>query len=119
MLRVAFEHRWHLVEPHTAATDLSRGGLPLLVLVSMATTGRNAPHVTEPPKGRRKKTRFQRRLAYKKPLSARLVLDHRIKGDIGVLSDDLILDLFPHVNISGRYQESFSQSTLCAVFNQY
>ncbi|EEP76556.1 peroxisomal biogenesis factor 6 [Uncinocarpus reesii 1704] len=63
----------------------------------MESTTRDPLHVT---KSRRKKPRFQRRLASRKPLSGRLVLDHRLKGDIGVLSDDLVLDLFPHVNLS-------------------
>ncbi|KAI1941875.1 peroxisomal assembly protein [Ophidiomyces ophidiicola] len=64
----------------------------------MESTSQNSRHVTASRKGRRKAC-FQRRPVSKKPLSARLVLDHRIKGDIGVVSDDLVSDLFPHINL--------------------
>lgn len=37
----------------------------------------------------------RRRPSAKEPISARLVLDHRLRGDVGVLSDDLAADLFP------------------------
>ncbi|WEW58587.1 peroxisomal assembly protein [Emydomyces testavorans] len=74
---------------------------------------RDSLHVTKSRQGWQKKARFQRRLRSRKPLSARLLLDHRIKGDTGVLSDDLILDLFPHVNATEP--ETFSDTLYVAV----
>ncbi|KAI2629846.1 peroxisomal biogenesis factor 6 [Hypoxylon sp. NC1633] len=43
-----------------------------------------------------RKRRRRRRLD-KPAISARLVLDNHVKGDIGILSDDLFADLFPHL----------------------
>ncbi|TPX24970.1 peroxisomal assembly protein [Coccidioides immitis] len=68
--------------------------------------GRELQHVPESQKDRRRKTRFLRQPTNRKPLSGRLILDHRIKGDIGVLSDDLVLDLFPHLNTSGNIPDT-------------
>ncbi|KEY70029.1 hypothetical protein S7711_04044 [Stachybotrys chartarum IBT 7711] len=44
---------------------------------------------------RRKKLR--RRRQDKPAISARIVLDDHIKGDVGILSEDLFADLFPHL----------------------
>ncbi|KAI1107538.1 peroxisomal biogenesis factor 6 [Jackrogersella minutella] len=41
--------------------------------------------------------RRRRRRQDKPAISARLVLDNHVKGDIGILSDDLFADLFPHL----------------------
>ncbi|KAI0013490.1 peroxisomal biogenesis factor 6 [Xylariaceae sp. FL0662B] len=41
--------------------------------------------------------RRRRRRQDKPAISARLVLDDHVKGDIGILSDDLFADLFPHL----------------------
>ncbi|KAJ8119239.1 hypothetical protein ONZ43_g3773 [Nemania bipapillata] len=41
--------------------------------------------------------RRRRRRQDKPPISARLVLDDHVKGDVGILSDDLFADLFPHL----------------------
>ncbi|KAI0100048.1 peroxisomal biogenesis factor 6 [Nemania sp. FL0031] len=41
--------------------------------------------------------RSRRRRQDKPPISARLVLDDHVKGDVGILSDDLFADLFPHL----------------------
>ncbi|KAK2764468.1 peroxisomal assembly protein [Arachnomyces sp. PD_36] len=58
-----------------------------------------APHTIDHPKRRRRKggagKRNRKNLRSKSPLSARLVLDHHLRGDLGVLSDDLVTDLFP------------------------
>ncbi|KAI0418062.1 peroxisomal biogenesis factor 6 [Xylaria grammica] len=43
------------------------------------------------------RTRRRRRRQDKPPISARLVLDDHVKGDVGILSDDLFADLFPHL----------------------
>jgi peroxin-6 len=43
------------------------------------------------------KQRSRRRRQDKPPASARLILDDRIKGDVGLLSDDLFADLYPHI----------------------
>jgi len=42
------------------------------------------------PRKRRRRRRLDR-----PAISARLVLDDRIKGEVGVLSEDLFADLFP------------------------
>lgn len=41
--------------------------------------------------------RRRRRRQDKPAISARLVLDNHVKGDVGILSDDLFADLFPHL----------------------
>lgn len=51
-------------------------------------------HAFDHPKKRR------RRLRNKNALSARLVLDDSLRGDAGVLSDDLYSDLFPNATTS-------------------
>ncbi|KAK7922933.1 peroxin-6 [Apiospora marii] len=43
------------------------------------------------------KRRCRRRRKDKSPITARLVLDEQVKGDIGIVSDDLFADLFPHL----------------------
>lgn len=43
-----------------------------------------------------KRRRRRRRRQDKPPVSARLVLDNQIKGDVGILSEDLFRELFPH-----------------------
>ncbi|KAI1631538.1 hypothetical protein F4809DRAFT_631844 [Biscogniauxia mediterranea] len=48
------------------------------------------------PATRRKRRR--RRRQDRPPISARLVLDGHVKGDVGFLSDDLFADLFPHLH---------------------
>jgi peroxin-6 len=42
------------------------------------------------PRKRRRRRRLDR-----PPISARLLLDDRMKGEVGVLSEDLFNDLFP------------------------
>ncbi|KAL2008801.1 hypothetical protein VTN00DRAFT_6995 [Thermoascus crustaceus] len=42
----------------------------------------------------------RRRLRNRAPISARLVLDQSLRGDVGVLSDDLVTDLFPGSNLA-------------------
>ncbi|KAI1385041.1 peroxisomal biogenesis factor 6 [Hypoxylon trugodes] len=49
---------------------------------------------TRDPAAHRKR---RRRRQDKPAISARLVLDNHVKGDIGILSDDLFADLFPHL----------------------
>ncbi|KAI0409763.1 peroxisomal biogenesis factor 6 [Xylaria palmicola] len=44
--------------------------------------------------------RRRRRRHDKPPISARLVLDDHVKGDVGILSDDLFADLFPQLQRS-------------------
>ena len=45
---------------------------------------------------RRGRRRNRRRRQDKPPVSARLVLDDQIRGDVGVVSEDLFNELFPH-----------------------
>ncbi|KAI8632313.1 peroxisomal biogenesis factor 6 [Xylariaceae sp. FL1651] len=57
-------------------------------MAAMATSSRTSdPH----------RKRRRRRRQDKPPISARLVLDDHVKGDVGILSDDLFADLFPHL----------------------
>lgn len=46
--------------------------------------------------------RKRRRRQDKPAISARLVLDDHVKGDVGIISDDLFVDLFPHLQ-DGKY----------------
>jgi peroxin-6 len=64
-------------------------------------------HVPDHPKKRRRKPVNRRRLRSKDPISARLVLDHQLRGDIGVLSDDLVADLFPSLSLEGEVFRDF------------
>ncbi|GAP86155.2 putative peroxisomal biogenesis factor 6 [Rosellinia necatrix] len=41
----------------------------------------------------------RRRRQDKPPITARLVLDDHVKGDVGIVSDDLFADLFPHLQL--------------------
>ncbi|KAI8226515.1 Peroxisomal biogenesis factor 6 [Colletotrichum sp. SAR 10_96] len=51
-----------------------------------------------PPSQARRSRRTRRRRQDKPSLSARLILDdHEVRGDIGILSEDLFADLFPHL----------------------
>jgi peroxin-6 len=59
----------------------------------------DAPNgVPHPRKRRRRRRRLDR-----PAISARLLLDDRIKGEVGVLSEDLFTDLFPGFKPSGVY----------------
>lgn len=52
------------------------------------------------PRRSTKKRRSKRRRQDKPAISARLVLDDHVKSDVGILSDDLFADLFPHLRDS-------------------
>lgn len=52
----------------------------------------NGPH----PRKRRRRRRLDR-----PAISARLLLDERLKGELGVLSEDLFEDLFPGAKHAG------------------
>lgn len=52
------------------------------------------------PRKRRRRRRLDR-----PAISARLLLDERIKGEEGVLSEDLFSDLFPGSKASGEWNE--------------
>lgn len=52
--------------------------------------------------------RKRRRRQDKPAISARLVLDDHVKGDVGILSEDLFSDLFPHLT-----HRSFVRSSCC------
>ncbi|KAI2629022.1 peroxisomal biogenesis factor 6 [Xylaria nigripes] len=54
--------------------------------------GRAQDHRRKPTR-----TRGRRRRPDKPPISARLLLDDQVKGDVGFLSEDLFVDLFPHL----------------------
>ncbi|EFE38049.1 hypothetical protein TRV_07300, partial [Trichophyton verrucosum HKI 0517] len=44
---------------------------------------------------RRRKEALRQRKNNKGPISSRLMLDIRLKGEVGVISDELLVDLFP------------------------
>ncbi|KAL0939293.1 peroxisomal biogenesis factor 6 [Colletotrichum truncatum] len=51
-----------------------------------------------PPSQARRSKRTRRRRQDKPSISARLILDdHEVRGDVGILSEDLFTDLFPHL----------------------
>jgi len=52
------------------------------------------------PRKRRRRRRFDR-----PAISARLLLDERMKGEVGVLSEDLFSDLFPGFRASSRHED--------------
>lgn len=52
--------------------------------------------------GRHPRKRRRRRRLDRPAISARLLLDDRLKGEEGVLSEDLFNDLFPWAVNSGR-----------------
>jgi peroxin-6 len=47
--------------------------------------------------------RKRRRRQDKPAINARLVLDDHVKGDVGILSEDLFNDLFPAIGQGGLY----------------
>ncbi|PGH17223.1 hypothetical protein AJ80_04932 [Polytolypa hystricis UAMH7299] len=63
----------------------------------MELTGHGRPE--HPKRQRQRKGGVRRRIRSKIPVSARLVLDHQLSGDVGTLSEDLVADLFPGVNV--------------------
>ncbi|KAK1521709.1 peroxisomal biogenesis factor 6 [Colletotrichum paranaense] len=51
-----------------------------------------------PPSQARRNRRARRRRQDKPAISARLILDdHNVRGDVGIISEDLFADLFPHL----------------------
>jgi peroxin-6 len=56
----------------------------------------DAPNGVPHPRKRRRRRRLDR-----PAISARLLLDDRMKGEVGVLSEDLFTDLFPGLKASG------------------
>jgi peroxin-6 len=52
------------------------------------------------PRKRRRRRRVDRPAT-----SARLLLDDRMKGEVGVLSEDLFTDLFPGFKASGMHRD--------------
>jgi hypothetical protein len=45
---------------------------------------------------------MRKRIRARSPISGRLLLDNHLRGDTAVLSDDLVTDLFPNVNLTGK-----------------
>lgn len=58
------------------------------------------------PHHRKRKRRRQDKLA----ITARLVLDDHVKGDVGILSEDLFADLFPAIAPGKRIQYLLGES---------
>ncbi|KAJ5153416.1 Peroxisomal biogenesis factor 6 [Penicillium canariense] len=53
---------------------------------------------SQQPRQRRKRV-VKRRLHNKPPIAARLALDHQLRGNVGLLSEDLAKDLFPQQSL--------------------
>ncbi|KAL1961798.1 hypothetical protein VTN77DRAFT_1048 [Rasamsonia byssochlamydoides] len=73
----------------------------------------------QPKRRRRKGIRGRGRLRSKPPISARLVLDSHLRGDVAVLSDDLVADLFPGINVPEAGLNSSNQEVLYAAISPY
>lgn len=77
------------------------GGLGLLFHPSLISRSFRSDGIMTVPGGTSvvsRKRRIRRRRQDKPAVSARLVLDDHIKGEVGILSEDLFSDLFPHVS---------------------
>jgi peroxin-6 len=61
----------------------------------------DAPNGVPHPRKRRRRRRLDR-----PAISARLLLDDRMKGEVGVLSEDLFTDLFPGFRPAGVYRDA-------------
>ena len=61
------------------------------------------PSAADQPKQRRRRRNAGRRLLRNKgPLSARLTLDPQLRGNVGIVSDDLVSDLFQRRDLTGK-----------------
>jgi hypothetical protein len=56
-----------------------------------------------------RRKRVRRRRQDKSAITARLVLDEHVKTDVGIISGDLFVDLFPHL------QHSWFPLSLCSL----
>jgi hypothetical protein len=56
---------------------------------------------SQQPRQRRKRV-AKRRLCNKPPVAARLALDAQLRGNVGLLSEDLAKDLFPQQSLQGE-----------------
>lgn len=56
----------------------------------------------QPKQRRRRRNAGRRLLRNKGPLSARLTLDPQLRGNVGIVSDDLVSDLFQHRELTGE-----------------
>lgn len=56
----------------------------------------------QPKQRRRRRNAGRRLLRNKGPLSARLTLDPQLRGNVGIVSDDLVSDLFQHRDLTGE-----------------
>lgn len=59
---------------------------------------------SQQPRQRRKRV-AKRRLRNKPPVAARLALDAQLRGNVGLLSEDLAKDLFPQQSLQGESRE--------------
>lgn len=67
---------------------------------------------------RRRTFGVKKRNICKEPISARLVLDSHIQGDVGVLSSDLVADLCLAANVEGMLKMEFGECLLAVGFNR-
>lgn len=64
---------------------------------------------SQQPRQRRKRV-AKRRLRNKPPVAARLALDAQLRGNVGLLSEDLAKDLFPQQSLQGESREKSTRS---------
>ena len=62
----------------------------------------------QPKRQRRRRPNAARRLLRNKaPISARLTLDPQLRGNVGIVSDDLVNDLFQYREVKGELGLSY------------
>jgi peroxin-6 len=66
-----------------------------------------------------RRRRVRRRRHDKSALSARLVLDDHVKTDVGIVSEDLFAELFPHLQDCVFFRKLFLQSSSAVVLIRY
>ena len=54
---------------------------------------------------RRRRNAVRRRMRNRAPLSARLALDPQLRGNVGVVSEDLAGDLFQYSTATGKWNK--------------
>jgi len=59
------------------------------------------------PRQHRKRS-SKRRMRNKLPVAARLALDPQLRGNVGVLSEDLANDLFAQQTLQGKFDQAIS-----------
>ena len=62
---------------------------------------------SQQPRQRRKRA-AKKRMRNKLPVAARIALDPQLRGNVGVLSEDLANDLFAQKTLQGKFDRAIS-----------